>query len=167
MGMVNSDSILTGINILLTIISGIGAYKSVKYFRKSRNLTIFAQTNKALIEIQKMLIKLPEALTASNMAMRGKKGMNLQNRICNIGEELNISLTEIGANIPSEYSEKFRELQNDGIFNLQVYINSYISGEAVKIDHIDSDDYNLCQQRLVSMQEYLKKITVETEEKLQ
>ena len=40
MGMVNSDSILTGINILLTIISGIGAYKSVKYFRKSRNLTI-------------------------------------------------------------------------------------------------------------------------------
>ena len=29
MGMVNSDSILTGINILLTIISGIGAYKSV------------------------------------------------------------------------------------------------------------------------------------------
>ena len=47
MGMVNSDSILTGINILLTIISGIGAYKSVKYFRKSRNLTIFAQTNKA------------------------------------------------------------------------------------------------------------------------
>ena len=153
MGMVNSDSILTGINILLTIISGIGAYKSVKYFRKSRNLTIFAQTNKAL--------------TASNMAMRGKKGMNLQNRICNIGQELNISLTEIGANIPSEYSEKFRELQNDGIFNLQVYINSYISGEAVKIDHIDSDDYNLCQQRLVSMQEYLKKITVETEEKLQ
>lgn len=114
-----------------------------------------------------MLIKLPEALTASNMAMRGKKGMNLQNRICNIGQELNISLTEIGANIPSEYSEKFRELQNDGIFNLQVYINSYISGEAVKIDHIDSDDYNLCQQRLVSMQEYLKKITVETEEKLQ
>ena len=167
MGMVNSDSILTGINILLTIISGIGAYKSVKYFRKSRNLTIFAQTNKALIEIQKMLIKLPEALTASNMAMRGKKGMNLQNRICNIGQELNISLTEIGANIPSEYSEKFRELQNDGIFNLQVYINSYISGEAVKIDQIDSDDYNLCQQRLVSMQEYLKKITVETEEKLQ
>lgn len=95
MGMVNSDSILTGINILLTIISGIGAYKSIKYFRKSRNLTIFAQTNKALIEIQKMLIKLPEALTASNMAMRGKKGMNLQNRICNIGQELNISLTEI------------------------------------------------------------------------
>ena len=136
MGMVNSDSILTGINILLTIISGIGAYKSVKYFRKSRNLTIFAQTNKALIEIQKMLIKLPEALTASNMAMRGKKGMNLQNRICNIGQELNISLTEIGANIPSEYSEKFRKLQNDGIFNLQVYINSYISVEAVKIDHI-------------------------------
>ena len=55
------DVALTIINVILAIISGIGAYNSVKYFRKSKNLTIFAQTNKALVEVQKMLIKLPEA----------------------------------------------------------------------------------------------------------
>ena len=48
------DTFLTVINIILTVVSLVGAYKSIKYFRKSKNLTIFAQTNKALIEIQKI-----------------------------------------------------------------------------------------------------------------
>ena len=55
------DIALTIINVILAVVSGVGAYKSLKYFRKSHNLTICAQTNKALIEIQKMLSKLPEA----------------------------------------------------------------------------------------------------------
>ena len=59
---------LTVINVVLAIISGVGAYRSIKYFRKSRNLAIYAQTNTALTEIQKMLMKLPEALAASNKA---------------------------------------------------------------------------------------------------
>ena len=53
---------LTVINVVLAIISGVGAYRSIKYFRKSRNLAIYAQTNTALTEIQKVLMKLPEAL---------------------------------------------------------------------------------------------------------
>lgn len=34
------DIVLTLINVILTIISGVGAYKSLKYFRKSHNLTV-------------------------------------------------------------------------------------------------------------------------------
>lgn len=45
------DIALTIINVILAVVSGVGAYKSLKYFRKSHNLTIYAQTNKALIEI--------------------------------------------------------------------------------------------------------------------
>ena len=66
------DIVLTVINVILAVISGLSAYNSLKYFRKSHNLTIYAQTNKALIEIQKMLSKLPEALSASNMGMTHK-----------------------------------------------------------------------------------------------
>lgn len=66
---------LTVINVILAIVSGIGAYKSAKYFQKSKNLTIFAQINKALVEVQKMLVKLPEALSASNLSRRGKKDL--------------------------------------------------------------------------------------------
>ncbi|HIZ74030.1 MAG TPA: hypothetical protein IAA05_00710 [Candidatus Blautia excrementipullorum] len=164
MGML--DVILTIINVLLAIVSGLGAYKSVKYFQKSKNLTIFAQINKALVEIQKMLIKLPEALSASSFSRRKRKGFSLYNTLCDIGQELNASLNEINSNIPADYSEQIRQLQNKDDFNLQAYINSYISGDAVKDDGIDSEDFNFCQARLLEMQEYLKKVALETEEKL-
>ena len=160
------DIVLTVINVILTFFSGVGAYKSIKYFRKSRNLTIYAQTNKALIEIQKMLSKLPEALSASNMGMRGKKGFSLQNTLCNIGQELNSSLIEIRSSLPSEYTQEFGRLQDDTSFSLQKYINSFISGEAVTEKGINSTEYNLCQTRLVAMQDYLKRLVSETEEKL-
>ena len=138
----------------------------VKYLRKSKNLTIFAQTNKAWVEVQKMLIKLPEALSASNSSRRGKKGLSLHNTLCDIGQELNANLTEINSNIPTEYSDAIRQLQNKDGFNLQAYINSYISGEAVQNNGIDSDDFNVCQARLLEIQDYLKKSALETEEKL-
>lgn len=160
------DVILTVVNVVLAIISGLGAYNSLKYFRKSKNLTIFAQTNKALVEVQKMLIKLPDALSASNSSRRGKKGLSLHNTLCDIGQELNANLTEINSNIPAEYSDKIRQLQNKDGFNLQIYINSYISGNVVKENGIDSDDFYACQARLLEIQDYLKKAAMETEEKL-
>lgn len=161
------DVALTVINVILAFVSGVGSYKSAKYYRKSRNLTILAQTNKALIEVQKMLNKLPDALSASNIiAKRGRKGFSLQNTLCEIGNELNANLTEIYSNIPTEHSVKLRELQSENGFNLQNYINSFISGEAINEGAINSNDYNRCQERLLAMQEYLKKIVEETEEKL-
>lgn len=151
------DIVLTIINVILAVVSAFGAWNSIKYFRKSKNLTIFAQTNKALVEVQKMLIKLPEALSASNSSRRGKKGLSLHNTLCNIGQELNANLTEINSNIPTEYSDAIRQLQNKDGFNLRAYINSYISGEVVQNNGIDSDDFNICQARLLEIQDYLKK----------
>ena len=160
------DIVLTIINVILAVISGVGAYKSLKYFRKSHNLTIYAQTNKALIEIQKMLIKLPEALSASNRGMRGRKGFSLHNILCNIGQELNSSLIETRSSLPSEYTQEFGRLQDDTSFSLQKYINSLISGEAVTENGLDLDKYNLCQNRLMTLQDNLKRWISETEEKL-
>lgn len=160
------DTILTAINVLLAIASAFGARKSLKYYRKSKNLSIYTQINKSLIEIQKMLIKLPEALSASSQSLRGKKGLSLQNTLCGIGQELNNSLMEIGADIPVEYSDDLKNLQNDGKFELQKYINSFISGEAVKENCIDGNDYYLCQERLKEMQEYLKRKSSDVGEEL-
>ena len=160
------DVILTIVNVILAIVSGLGAYKSLKYFRKSKNLAIFAQTNKALVEVQKMLMKLPDALSASNSSRRGRKGLSLHNTLCDIGKELNTNLTGINSNIPAEYSDNIRQWQNKDGFNLQTYINSYISGDAVKDNGIDSEDFNVCQERILEIQDYLKKAAMETEEKL-
>lgn len=43
-------------------------------------------------------------------------------------------------------------------FNLQIYINSYISGDAVKDNGIDSDDFYACQARLLEIQEYVSSV---------
>lgn len=90
----------------------------------------------------------------------------MHNTLCDIGQELNTNLTEINSNIPPEYIDRFRQLQNKNGFNLQTYINSYISGDAVNVEGIDSEDFNTCQARLLEMQDYLKKVALEIEEKL-
>lgn len=160
------DIILTGINVILATTSAFGAWKSIKYYQKSKNLSIYTQINKSLIEIQKMLIKLPEVLSASNQSLRGKRGMNLQNTLCGIGQALNNSLMTIGADIPVECSNDLKKLQNDGDFELQKYINSLINGEAVKENSIDFNDYDLCQERLNEIQEYLKRKSSDIGEEL-
>ena len=88
----------------------IDAYK----IKNQLNETVMIQ---ALVEVQKMLIKLPEALSASNSSRRGKKGLSLHNTLCDIGQELNANLTEINSNIPTEYSDAIRQLQNKDGFN--------------------------------------------------
>lgn len=47
-----------------------------------------------------------------------------------------------------------------------IYINSYISGEAIKEDVISSREYNLCQIRLIEIERWLKKVISDNEEKL-
>lgn len=46
------DVVLTIINVILAVVSAFGAWNSIKYFRKSKNLTIFAQTNKILAKLK-------------------------------------------------------------------------------------------------------------------
>mgnify|MGYP006886764690 CR=1 FL=1 len=51
-------------------------------------------------------------------------------------------------------------------FNLQIYVNSYISGNAVRDNGIDSGDFNACQARILEIQDYLKKVALEIEENI-
>lgn len=154
------------INMILTIISGIGAYKSIKCFQKSKNLANFLHTNEALVEVEKMLTKLSEALIASNSSRQSKRGFSLNNTLCSIGNELNASLIKITSNMPTKYSNEFLQLQRKDDFDLRAYINSYINGKAIKGQEIDVERYNICQNRIVEMQNYIKMVVEKTEEKL-
>ena len=75
-------------------------------------------------------------------------------------------MIEIRSSLPSEYTQEFGRLQDDTSFSLQKYINSLISGEAVTENGLDLDKYNLCQNRLMTLQDNLKRWISETEEKL-
>lgn len=155
------------INVVLTIISGFGAYKSIRYFKKSRHITIYAQTNKALGEIGKMLKLLPEALAAASST---KKGFNPENAVCEKGSELANSLNAIMNAIPSEYSTEFRLLQKNGDFELEQYIYSFIDKTVIiQVNGrttLDRTSFDTCQERLREMQEFLKKKIVEEENNL-
>lgn len=161
------DIAITIINVVLAIISGFGAYKSIRYFKKSKHITIYAQTNQALGEIGEMLKLLPEALEA---ASTNKKGYSPENTVRDKGSKLANHLNIIMSAIPADYSEKLRELQKTGTFNLSQYINSLIDGTAVVEENgrkmLNRTSFDICQERLREMQEFLKKKIAEEEEKL-
>lgn len=165
--MENCNNLITYVNWFATIVSCIGAFMAVKYYRKSRLLTIYANTNIVFIEIEKMLNKLTDALAATNRSAQIRRGVNLKYTIYEIGKDLSSSYNTIRKNIPMTYSKKLFQLENYASFNLQDYINSYVSGTALQEDNtLDSMHFVMCQEQLKRMQEYLKQKIVETEERL-
>ena len=69
------DYLLTGLSVLCTSFSILGAYKSNKYYRKSKALTNYANTNIAYIESQKIVSILTEILKLANNSRR-QRGTN-------------------------------------------------------------------------------------------
>lgn len=152
------DTILTIINAIATVIAVISAIRSRRYYKKSRVLVEHTNMNKALVEIEKMLLKLPEALLATNKSrQKSGRGYNLEKVICNIGTELSSSYIEIHSCVPSEYAENLFVLENTGSFQLLKYINGYMSGDALVEDTLNSAQYTECQTQLMKMQDYIKK----------
>ena len=161
----DKDTIVLALNIVITVFSGIGAYKSFRYFKKSKHITIYAQTNQALGELGEMLKRLPDALAATS---NDKKGFNPEIAIRNIGKEMTAHLNEIMGAIPSDYSKEFRDLQKTEKFDLSKYINSFIDGSVIVEQNgrktLSRESFDTCQERLRIMQEFLKeKISAETE----
>ena len=160
------DLILIVVNVGITVISMYGAHKSLKYYKKSKILSEHTNVNKALVEIEKMLNKLPEALTAVNKSRQNKRGFNFLKTICDIGNDLHISYNEIRACTPPEYSADLFALEDENRFDLHKYINEYISGEVLRDNELNSDDLLICQKRLMAMQDFLKHRMEEIAEKL-
>ncbi len=161
------DLIILLIDIILTIISCVGAAKSVKYFRKSKHITVFAKTNKASNDLDKMISLLRDALESASIQ---KRGFNSENAVRNIGKQLGVLYDSVNREIPSEYSAKFRSLQKNQGLDLPQYINSLIDGSAmICVDErktLDRHMYDLCQECLWKMQDFFKTVISDEEEKL-
>ena len=162
-----TDTVLTIINAIATVIAVISAIRSHRYYKKSRALADYTNMSKALVEIEKMLLKLPEALSATNKSrQKSGRGVNLEKVICDIGTELNASYNEVHSCIPSEHAEGLFEFEKTDDFILLKYINGYINGEAITSGVLDSTQFTICQTQLMKMQDYLKKIIDAMPEKI-
>ena len=164
-GNIKLDAILTAVNVVITFVALVSAVKSWIYFKKSKHLLALTDLNKALVEIGKIQNRLPDALDATNKC-RKLKGYGLFEAINNVGIDIQASITEMNHCIPANLTNEFQQLQSKDGFDLQSYINGYISGEAIVDNRLNSLDYASCQKCLLGMQNYLKKKIDEFEEKL-
>lgn len=130
--MTGWDTALIIVNILITGISCVGAYKSRRYYRKSRNITILTQVKQALNEISEMLQRLPDVLLTTNS---NRKGFNPTNAVREIGKELSDHLNKAMDVVSADYSNEFRKLQKNYSFDLPKYINSMMDGTVLKQDN--------------------------------
>lgn len=150
------DYTLIFISVGCTIFSIIGAYKSNAYYKKSKNLTLYANTNIAYIESQKIIATLTELLKLGNI--KKKRGINYINDISNSGERIKNSINKIRESLAVEDYNEIKALLNNQQQKVEEYIDSFITG-AVLVDEIFiiDDNFNMCQQTFCDIQLLIKK----------
>lgn len=160
------DVVLTIISIICTIASAYGAYKSVKYYKKSKQLTIYANNNIALIELQKVISTFIEILKISNPA-RAQRGTNLAKQLQNHGENIKNSLNVLREKLSVDDYNDVQKLLSSSKIQVEAYIDSFITGTIIVNNKLVIDDqFNLCQQAFYEIQQLLKQKNEKVEEKL-
>ena len=160
------DIILSIVSALCTVVSLIGAYKSIKYYKKSKQLTLYANTNVSLVEVQKIIATFTEILKLANTT-RPQRGINLSKQLEAHGETIRESINVLREKLSVE---DFRLIEGQLIskeMKVEMYIDSFISGAVLDDGKLVIDDrFNRCQQKFYNIQQILKKRLEEVEEKL-
>ena len=160
------DVILSIVSAICTVVSLIGAYKSIKYYKKSKQLTLYANTNVSLVEVQKIIATFTEIIKLANTT-RPQRGINLSKQLEAHGEIIRESINLLREKLSVE---DFRLIEGQLIskeMKVEMYIDSFISGEILDDGKLVIDDrFNRCQQKFYNIQQILKKRLEEVEEKL-
>lgn len=159
------DYVLIVVSAVCTVFSGVGAYKSNAYYKKSKQLTIYANTNIAYIESQKIIATLTEMLKLGSTTK--KRGTNYIKEVSQNGENIKASINKIRESLTVEDFIEINELLNSQQSKIETYIDSFITG-AVLVDEkfVVDDNFNICQQTFCDMQLLIKKKIESIGEKL-
>ncbi len=87
------DIFLTIVSGVCTVFSILGAVRSNIYLEKNRQLTMYANTNVAFMETQKIIATFPEILKLSNNTT--KRGTNCVKEVAKHGENIKNSINKI------------------------------------------------------------------------
>lgn len=146
------------VDIASTVISIGGAISASVYYDKSKKLTLYANTNIAFVESQKIITNLNEMLKLSNgmMNVRGRK--DHIEKVCSCGEAIRSSIDKIREIMSVEDYNDIKELLNSQEIEVEKYIASFITGSILVNEKLVLDDnFNLCQQKFYDMQLLIKK----------
>lgn len=159
------DIVLTIVSVICTIFSIIGAVRSNMYFKKSRQLTIYANTNVAFMETQKIIATFPELLKlASNI---GNRGTNSVKAVAKHGENIKKSINKIRESLSVEDCKEIQDILNTRELKVEEYIDSFITGEVLVDEKFVHDTkFTKCQDKFCDIQLLLKKKLENVSEKL-
>jgi hypothetical protein len=160
------DYVLIVVSALCAIGSIIGAVRANIYYKKSKQLTLYAHTNVAYIEAQKITAALTELLKLSNSTFK-KRGVSNIREISRIGENIKTSLNKIRDSLPASDVENIGILLNSRHQRAEEYIDSFITGTVLVDENIViGNDFNSCQQKFYDLQLLLKRRLEEIAEKI-
>ncbi len=160
---------LTFISVACTVASVIGAIRSNIYYTKSKNLTIYANTNVAYIESKKIINTLTEILKIAgsiNKSIPKKRGINYEKQLSENGENIKNSMNIIRENLSVKDFGKINNLLNSQQYKVNIYIDSLITGSVVVNNKFVIDDFNICENKFYDMQLLIKKKLEDTSKKL-
>ena len=156
--------ILTFLSIICTIVSIIGARKSLKYYMRNKQLNFHTKTNSASIECSKMIANLTDLLDACHA--HTKRGVNKDIEIKNIGKKIKTSIIKIEEVLPHDDSHYVHCLLNSEEPNVNSYVDSIIAGKILLDDLSANSDFEKCQEKFYKLQQYIKKRLDEIENQL-
>jgi len=160
------DSILTILSAICTLVSVVSAYKSAKYYKKSKQLTIYANTNVAFVETQKIISTLTEILKLSN-PVKQQRGINLAKQLWTHGESIKSSINTMREKLSVEDFNDVKKLLSSRGMNVESYIDSFISGTVLTDNQFSVDiRFHSCQQIFYDIQMLLKTKIERIEEEL-
>lgn len=159
------DYTLIGISAVCTLVSVLGARKSSQYYKKSKNLTIYANTNSAFIESQNIISTLTEILKLGGVTK--KRGVNYAKELALNGEEIKKSINRIRESLAVDDYKDIKSILDTHQPKLEEYIDSLITG-SILVDErfVVNDDFQKCQQAFSNMQLLLKSKLENVSEKL-
>lgn len=153
------------VGIGCTFVSIFGAYRSNAYYKKSKQLTLYANTNIAYIESQKIIATFPEILKLANHTR--KRGTNYIKEVSEYGEKIKISINKIRENLSVKDFAEINEILNSQQPKVEKYIDSFITGEVLVDEKLIIDDnFNKCQQIFYKIQLLIKEKLENISEKL-
>ena len=156
-----------GVSIASTLISLGGAFKSWNYYKKSRDVTIYANTKIALVESEKIITYLNEMLKLSNSGIKKRGVTILLKQACNYGEEIKKSIDEIRKVMSTKDFKDIEELLDSQEIEVVKYISTFIQGTIVVDEKLVIDDkFHLCMKKFSKMHTLIKEKLEEQHKKI-
>ncbi|WP_394897705.1 hypothetical protein [Clostridium butyricum] len=145
------------VGIASTVISIGGAYKSWHYYKRSKDVTIYGNTQIALVESEKIINYLNEMMKLSNGKLMKKGVATLFKQVCSYGEEIKKSLDEIRKVMPTKDFKDIEKLLDSQEIEIVKYVSTFIQGTIIVDEKLVIDDnFHLCMKRFSEMHILIK-----------